>query len=129
MIYADTDFFLALLKETDGLKQSALQLRERYKGLLWTSPATLIELLLFAAESSMDPQKLLVDVLALADLRGGDAEVFLTAAGYMAVDHIGVFESLHAAFCKPEYPMISSDEVFDRLGMQRIPLGDDAKAT
>jgi predicted nucleic acid-binding protein len=128
MIYADTDFFLALFKEADGLKQSALRLLEQYKGLLWTSPTTLIELLLFASESSMDPQKLLVDVLAVADLRGGDAEVFLTAAGYMAVDHSGVFESLHAAFCRPEYPMISSDKVFDRLGMQRVPLGDDAKA-
>ncbi len=88
----------------------------------------MIELLLLAAEFSMDPQRLLVDVLALAELRGGEAEVYLTAASYMTVEGSNVFDSIHAAFCGTECLMISSDKVFDRLGLKRIPLGGDARA-
>ena len=64
MIYADTDFFLALLKDSDWLKQGAQHLAEQYKGKIWTSPPTLIELLLLAAEYHLDPERLLIDALA-----------------------------------------------------------------
>lgn len=107
---------------------TGLQLYKQYKGQLWTSPATLIELLLLAAEFKMDPQRLLVDVMALAELRGGEPDAFLMAASYMMAEGSHVFDSLHAAFCGTDCQMISSDKVFDRLGLNRIPLGKDTKA-
>jgi len=36
MIYADTDFFLALLKEADWLQRRAKRVYEKYKGQITT---------------------------------------------------------------------------------------------
>lgn len=43
-VYADTDFFLALLKDTDWLKEKAISLAKKYEGQITTSEATFIEL-------------------------------------------------------------------------------------
>ena len=128
MTYADTDFFLALLKDSDWLQSGAKRLYSEHQGRLWTSPATLIELLLLAKEYGLDPERLLVDAVEIAELRGGDLNMFLTAAGLVSGKRVGVFDALHAASCGPDEDIISSDKVFDRLGMRRIPLEEDAAA-
>ncbi len=127
MIYADTDFFVALLKKSDWLKSGALKLFEKHHGSIWTSPATLIELLLIAAEFDLDPEELLVDVLKIADLRHGEPNVFLVAAGFIKNQGATVFDSVHAAYCGSS-KIISSDRVFDRLGLDRIPLTENDPA-
>ena len=121
MIYADTDFFLALLKKSDWLKERARRLLERHKGEIWTSPVTLTELLLLAAEFDMDPEGLIVDALKLVELRGADEKVFLVAAYYMQEKNVTVFDSIHAAYCG-NCKIISSDRVFNKLGFNRIQL-------
>ena len=123
MIYADTDFFLALMKESDWLKQSAEHLLEKHRGQIWTSPITLIELLLVAAEYTLDTERLLVDVLEIAKLEGGEARHYLMAAGLIKEHKVGVFDALHATFCE-DSKIISSDKVFDRLGLERVRLGE-----
>ena len=50
MVYADTDLFLALLKQETEIGKAAKRLLKKYEGRIWTSPVTLIELLLVAAE-------------------------------------------------------------------------------
>ena len=122
MIYADTDFFLALMKESDWLKESAKRLLDEYSGEIWTSPVTLIELLLLAAEFNLNPERLLVDVLEIVALRGGEAAIYLKAAHFMKEHDSRVFDSLHASFCGEGGRIISSDKVFDRLGLDRIDL-------
>jgi predicted nucleic acid-binding protein len=122
LTYADTDFFVALAKESDWLKASAERLLREHLGRIWTSPATLIELLLLSAELRLDPETVIADVLKIARLRSGDAAVFLRAAKYIKEDNVRVFDALHAATCGADCPIISSDRVFDRLGMKRIPL-------
>lgn len=122
MIYADTDFFLALMKESDWLKNPAQKALRAYKGALWTSPATLIELLLVAAEFGLDPEILIRDALALVKLDGGEANPFLAAAGYIKERKIGVFDAVHAGYCGANGTILSSDKVYDRLGLQRIAL-------
>lgn len=121
MVYADTDFFLALLKESDWLKASAEKLLEQYRGNLWISPATLIELLLVVGDYGLDPKKLLVDAINLAELRYAQPEPYLLAAHLISKEKIRVFDALHAAFCRKD-KIISSDKVFDRLGLKRIRL-------
>ena len=121
MIYADTDFFAALLKDDDWLKDRARTLYQKYKGQIWTSPITLIELLLLADEFKLDPERLLVDAVSIAKLRGGDPHVFLLAAHHMKEKKSRAFDSLHAAFCGDDR-IISSDKVFDKLGLRRIRL-------
>ena len=62
------------------------------------------------------------DVLSLATLKGGNPAVFLEAAQLMNEHGAGALDSLHAAFCGQDNRLISSDKVFDRLGLKRIPL-------
>ncbi|MEW5955727.1 MAG: pilus assembly protein, partial [Candidatus Micrarchaeota archaeon] len=60
MPYADTDFFIALLKESDWLKTSAGKSYSEYKDDLWTSVATVIELMLLAKRLGIDAEQLIV---------------------------------------------------------------------
>ena len=131
MIYADTDFFMALIKESDWLKPSAQRLLKEYKGKIWTSPATLAELLLMAVKMNLDPEKMMMDTLNYAQLRGGPPDVYMVAAVYIKDKKMGAFDALHAAFCGLDCPILSSDKIFDKLGMKRIRLeqkGDSSPA-
>ena len=122
MIYADTDFFLALLKESDWLKEPAERLLHQYAARICVSPAVLIELMLLARRDKVDPERMVEDVLDLATLKGGNPAVFLDAAKHMNEHNAGALDSLHAAFCGPGDELISSDKVFDLLGVKRIAL-------
>ena len=122
MVYADTDFFLALRKKSDWLKKGARALLEKHRGQLWTSSFTFVELLLLSREFQLDPVRLIADVSEIADLRGGERINFLRAASYMTEYNVSVFDALHAAACGTQDEIISSDKVFDRLGLRRIPL-------
>ena len=122
MIYADTDFFLALLKDSDWLKTSAKRLLQVHKNEIWSSPVTLIELLLVSVQFDIDPERLIAGVLELAQIQGGEVKPILIASHYIKNSGVGVFDSLHAAFCGVEGKIISSDRVFDRLGLDRIPI-------
>ena len=131
MIYADTDFFMALMKKSDWLKESAERLLAKYKDQIWTSPVTMIEVLLIVGDLHIDPERAIMDVLNIAQLRGADYRVYLQAARYMKYKNVNVFDSLHAALCGHDGPIISSDRVFDKLGMKRIRLeqqGDSVSA-
>ncbi|HOW73830.1 MAG TPA: PIN domain-containing protein [Phycisphaerae bacterium] len=46
--------------------------------------------------------------------------MFLEAAKLMNEHNAGALDSLHAAFCRHEDRLISSDKVFDRLGLRRV---------
>ena len=123
MIYVDTDFFLALLKKQDWLKTSAKSLLRKYQHQLWTSTATLIELLLVASNYKLDPERILIDALELVEVRETEAKKYLVAAHYIKDKDVGVFDAIHAAFCGRKGKIISSDKVFDKLGLERIQLG------
>lgn len=67
MTYADTDFFLALLKPTDWLKENAKLLLEEEKGAITTSEATYIELMLLSKKYDLDPERLTADMMAISN--------------------------------------------------------------
>ena len=128
MSYADTDFFLALLKPRDWLKKGAEQLLAEHRDTLWTGPATLIELMLVGKRVGLDVERLVFDAMQIAECRFSNPGHFLVAAHYVEHDDVNVFDAVHAAFCGTEDAIISSDKVFDRLGLQRIPLqGSDTR--
>lgn len=122
MTYADTDFFLALMKESDWLHDRARLLLKRHRQDLWTSHATLIELMLVAHEFNLDLQRLLIDVLEIAEVRGSDPAHYLKAARYMKEHGARTFDAIHAAICGKGDMIISSEGVFDKIGLQRIDL-------
>ena len=117
MIYADTDFFLALLKPDDRLKENARKILEKYRGDITTSDATFIELLLLAERYGLDPIKIVSSVMALC---GIEDTRYLKAAIYVKEYGLKVFDAFHAAGCGGR--IISSDSVYDKLGITRIDL-------
>lgn len=121
MTYADTDFFLALIKETDWLKARARSLLAAYRGHLWTSVVTIVELLLLAREFELDPEVIVLDSAEIAEIRGTDVKILLAAAHFMKEFGLHTFDALHAAFAQGD-EILSSDRVFDKIGLKRIPL-------
>ncbi|RLI78950.1 pilus assembly protein [Archaeoglobales archaeon] len=119
MIYADTDFFIALLKPKDRLKDKAKRAFERYKGQITTSEVTFIELALLAKRYNLDVVKLITSVMAIC---GIEEDTYLKAAIYMRDYGVGVFDAFHAAHCGDT--IISSDHIFDKIGIKRIRLED-----
>ena len=117
MIYADTDFFLALIKERDWLKENAKRILEKYRGQITTSIVTFIELALLAKKHDLDVVKIFTSVMALCNI---DDERLLKAAIYIRDYGLGVFDAFHAAYCDGK--IISSDSVYDRIGIERIRL-------
>lgn len=120
-MYADTDFYLALLKERDWLKERAVQVCEKKGSVLYTSVVTVVELLLLAKRFSLDPERLLACVFGVTPrVVGIEKGTALEAAHYMKRKKVNVFDALHAAYCGGH--IVSSDKVFDRLGLSRLKL-------
>ena len=117
MIYADTDFFLALMKPNDWLKENAKKILERYEGQITTSETTFLELLIVAKKYNLDPIKLTSAVMALT---GIEEDVYLRAAYYMKKHGLNAFDAFHAAKCGGV--IISSDKVYEKVGIKRIKL-------
>lgn len=53
MIYADTDFFIALVKDEDWLQDRAATIAVENEGEIYTSRATLLELLMISERFRM----------------------------------------------------------------------------
>ena len=121
MTYADTDFFLAIIKEKDWLKAKARKRLDQFQGRLWTSVVTIIEILLLTDKLRLDPERIVVNVSQLAEIRGTDTKLVLLAAHFMKEYHLKTFDALHAALCQGDV-ILSSDAAFERVGLKRIPL-------
>ena len=57
----------------------------------------------------------------VADLNPPNAAPYIIAAHYMKAKNVNVFDAIHAGYCIRS-TIISSDKVFDRLGLKRIAL-------
>ncbi len=60
-------------------------------------------------------------------LKGGNPVVFLEAAKLMNEHNAGALDSLHAAFCRHQDRPISSDKVFDRLGLKHALMASEPR--
>ena len=119
MTYADTDFFLALLKPTNWLKENARRILEKEKGKIYTSEATYIELMLLAKRYGLDPVRITVDVMAICNEKNGEYQ----AAAELISQDGGVFDSCHAVHSNGK--IISSDKIYRKLGLEQIDLSDE----
>jgi len=121
MVYADTDFFLALIKEEDWLKSSAKKVLDDYEGEIWTSIVTVIEIALLCKRENIDIERAIVDLVQIAELEAVEIDQVFQAIEYMERDGLDVFDAFHASFCGEE-KMISSDKVFDEVLSERVEL-------
>ncbi|WP_440772672.1 type II toxin-antitoxin system VapC family toxin [Natronorubrum sp. DTA28] len=123
MIYADTDFFIALVKDDDWLQRSAAEIALENEGEIYTSRATLLELLVISNRFEFDRMEALTYALELAVVPE-DEDVLFQAADYMEQNGLTAFDAYHAAYAD-EDPIISSDKSFDDITDDRIAIEEN----
>ena len=117
MPYADTDFFIAISNSGDRLNSWAIKALENYKGEIYTSILTIVELALVSVRRDIPVEPMIASVLTISDLIGANKQNALAAAHLIDHESVGVFDSFHASLCEGE--IISSDHIYEKLGVKR----------
>jgi hypothetical protein len=121
-MYADLDFWLALLKNDDWLNDRAERLLEEHEGELNVSLATFIELFLVEERFAFDRERAVTAILELATY-SGDPDVVYQASEHID-EGVNTFDAFHAALSGGS--IVSSDGAYDDLGsVERIRLEPD----
>jgi predicted nucleic acid-binding protein len=120
MIYADTDFFIALVKDDDWLQERAAAIALENEGEIYTSQATLLELLMISDRFEFDRMEALTYALEIASI-AEDEDVLFQAADYMEQNGLTAFDAYHVAYAD-EDPIISSDKACDEVTVDRIAI-------
>lgn len=120
MIYADTDFFIALVKDDDWLQERAVAIATEHEGEIYTSRATLLELLMISDRFEFDRMEALSYALEIASV-SSDETVLFQAADYMDMYGLTAFDAYHVAYADHD-PIISSDKSFDDVTAKRISI-------
>jgi hypothetical protein len=121
-MYADLDFWLALLKDDDWLADRAESLLDEYENALEVSLATFIELFLVEERFAFDHERAVTAILELATYEGDPNVVY--QASENIDEGLNTFDAFHAAISGGS--IISSDRAYDELtGVNRIRLEPD----
>lgn len=110
-VYIETDFLLALIKDNDWLGERAESIYERRCDDLWTSPHTLVELMLVAYRNDRNVERIVANASALVEVRG-DTDPVLAAASYVTDEGMTPFDALHLVHAGGD-PIASSDSTYD----------------
>ena len=124
MIYADTDFFITLVKDDDWLQERAATIASKHAGEIYTSRATLLELLMISDRFEFDRMEALSYALEIASLPE-DETVLFQAADYMAEHGLTAFDAYHVAYADHD-PIVSSDTAFDDVTDSRIAIEEQS---
>lgn len=120
--YADTDFFIALMKESDWLKERAKQIYESHKENLFVTPFTIVEIMILCKRENISIKKTLIQVSRIAKLESSSSwDIFLKAGDYV-VKGATIFDSLLMAICSENDQIISSDNIYQKFGFKVIDL-------
>jgi predicted nucleic acid-binding protein len=124
--YCDADLLIAMLKEEDELRPSAVRVFEavqQNKIEAFTSAAALLEVLFWASkvkarranirEYVRTAARLVSDVVPLG------YEDLVAAAEYLQARPVFVLDAMHAA-AAGTWPILSSDAIYEKLGLHRV---------
>lgn len=120
-MFADTDFLLALIKDTDWLKKNALKILKENKDKIKTSVSVMIEIALVCKRFKINLLDAFASIFELVKINEEDYNICMKAAVYIEKYNLTVFDAFHASFCGNE-EIISSDSVYDGIGIKRITL-------
>ncbi|MBI2142473.1 PIN domain-containing protein [Candidatus Woesearchaeota archaeon] len=120
-MFADTDFFLAIIKESDWLKDNAVKLFNKHKGSITTSVSVMIEIAILCDRHKLDVLKSFANIFEIAQIDSESYAICMNAAFYMKKYGTNVFDSFHAAYCGDGI-IISSDSAYEKIGIARIRL-------
>ena len=121
MLYAETDFLLALVKDDDWLAEAAENVYEDNRNDLWTSRDTLIELMLVSYREGWDVLRTVVAGRELVEVRGETDDV-VAAASYVEDEGFTPLDALHLVNSGDD-TIVSSDEGYDEFS-DRLALED-----
>ena len=120
-VYVETDFLLALAKDTDWLQGSAEDALVEYD--VETSPFSYLELLLARERYEFDYVPLVANLLELAPVRNEEEQqVVLKAVNYYD-EGTTPFDAFHAATAETRgMDVLSSEKGYEDIEVERVPL-------
>ena len=121
LAFADTDFLVALIKDSDWLKSRAETVLKTHKGRLNTSISVMIEIALLCRRWGLRSDDTFAAIFELVKMKKAHYDICLKASVYIEEYSLNVFDAFHAASCGKE-TIISSDSAYDKIGMKRIAL-------
>ena len=74
--YADTDFFLALMKDSDWLKEKAKKIYNENKGNIFVTPFTIAEIMIICKRENLPIKETLLQISRIAKLEGISWDIF-----------------------------------------------------
>ena len=121
-MYADLDFWLALLKDDGWLADRAESLLDEYENELAVSLATFIELFLIEERFAFDRERAVTAIFELATYEGDPNVVYQASENIN--EGMNTFDAFHAALSGGS--IISSDQAYNQLtNVNRIRLEPD----
>lgn len=126
--YADSDFFLALLKDSDWLKEKAKKVYEKNKNEIYVAPFTIVELMIVCIREGIPLKETLYHMSRIAGTTFVKWSFYFRTADFIEKG-AGLFDSLLMAFAEEsalnfneESLIISSDKVYEKFGFEVIDL-------
>jgi|SRR3989338_9251607 len=119
--YADTDFFLALMKGSDWLKDRAKQIYKGNKEQIFISPFTIAEIMIVCRREDIPIKETIVQISRIAKLENMDWVIFLKACDYVERGAT-IFDSLLMAHLDENDLIISSDRIYEKFGFNVLDL-------
>jgi predicted nucleic acid-binding protein len=122
--YVETDFLLALAKDSDWLKDRAENLLEEHDVV--TSSYAYLEVLLIRERHEFDYIKLFANMLDIVPVETAEEkQIVLKAVNYFE-EGMTAFDSFHAATAETRgHPILGSDNAYKDVDAERLPLEPD----
>jgi len=120
-VYVETDFLLALAKDTDWLQQSAETALTEYE--VETSAFSYLELVLARERYEFEYVPLVANLLELVPIRDEEEkQVVLKAVNYYD-EGMTPFDAFHAATAETRrMDVLSSEKDYENIEVSRVPL-------
>ncbi|MDQ2052165.1 PIN domain-containing protein [Natronolimnohabitans sp. A-GB9] len=120
-VYVETDFLLALAKDSDWLQQSAEEALDEYD--VETSTFSYLELLLARERYEFKYVPLVANLLELVPVRNEEErQIVLKAVNYYD-EGMTAFDAFHAATAETRsLNVLSSEKDYEDIEVERVPL-------
>jgi predicted nucleic acid-binding protein len=120
-VYVETDFLMALAKDSDWLQASAESALDEYD--VETSPYSYLEVLLARQRHDFDYVPLIANLLELVPVRTEEERQTVLKAAHYYDEGMTPFDAFHAAIAETRsLDVLSSERRYDEIDVDRISL-------
>ena len=120
-MFADTDFLLALIKDSDWLKDKAAKILKQNRKKINTSVSVMIEVALICKRLKINAIEVFSNVFELINVDEETYAICMRAVLYIEKYGLNVFDAFHAAYCNND-KIVSSVSVYEKVGIERVKL-------